>query len=250
MSKPFRGFLPNEALEEMTARRLREYERKIGKPVILPVPVEEVIEQVLDLCILWEDVEEQRGEMILAGLKRRTRTIVMNEKHIKLFDEKPGLLRSTLGHEAGHWDIEYRPHVRTGSLFGDDAEDAEVEGMVYRHSSRGNDLIEVLRDLALRNETAHRVYRKLTAGQDTAEQKSNVDRYQSCLLMPQWLMEDAAKRFDLRSWPSLYLLAEEAQVNISNLTTRLRRLKLIHSIDNRKRIYLSADEITGQGSLF
>ena len=116
--------MPSEALEELTARRLREYERKIGKPVALPVPVEEVIEQVLDLCILWEDVEEQRGEMILAGLKRRTRTVVVNEKHLKLFDGKPGLLRSTLGHEAGHWDIECRPHLGSGSLFGDD--EAEV----------------------------------------------------------------------------------------------------------------------------
>lgn len=241
--------MPSEALEELTARRLREYERKIGKPVALPVPVEEVIEQVLDLCILWEDVEEQRGEMILAGLKRRTRTVVVNEKHLKLFDGKPGLLRSTLGHEAGHWDIECRPHLGSGSLFGD-ADDAEVEGMVYRHSSQGSDLIEVLRDLAIHNKEAYRAYRKLTAGQDTAEQKSNVDRYQSCLLMPRWLMEDAAKRFDLRSWPSLYRLAEEAEVNISNLTTRLRRLKLIHSNDGLKRICLSASEATGQGSLF
>lgn len=185
--------MPNESVEELTARRLREYERNIGKPVALPVPVEEVIEQILDLCILWEDVEEQRGEMILAGLKRRTRTIVVNEKHVKLFDEKPGLLRSTLGHEAGHWDIECRPHLGSGSLFGDD-EVTEVEGMVYRHSSQGSDLIEVLRDLAIRNEEAYRAYRKLTAGQDTAEQKSNVDRYQSCLLMPRWLMETGCAR--------------------------------------------------------
>ncbi len=59
-----------------------------------------------------------------------------------------------------------------------------------------------------------------------------------------------AKRYNLRSWPSLYRFAEEAQVNISNLTTRLRRLGLIHSIDGQKRTYLSDDEVTGQSSLF
>ncbi len=249
MTQPYRGFMPNEAIEELTGRRLREYERKVGRPVALPVPVEEVIEQALDLCILWDEVEEQAGEMVLAGLKRRTRTVVVNEKHLKLFEEKPGLLRSTLGHEAGHWDIESRPHLGTKSLFGED-EEAEADGMVFRHSTRAGDLIEVLRGLALSNEQAYRAYRKLTAGQDTPEQKSNVDRYQSCLLMPRWLIEDAAKRYDLRSWPSLYRFAEEAQVNISNLTTRLRRLGLIHSIDGQKRIYLSAGEVTGQGSLF
>lgn len=249
MNQPFRGFLSNEAVEELTARRLREYERKVGRPVALPVPVEEVIEQALDLCILWDTVDEQPGEMILAGLKRRTRTVVVNEKHLKLFEEKPGLLRSTLGHEAGHWDIESRPHLGTGSLFFDD-EDAGADGMVYRHSSRPGDLIEVLRALALSNERAYRAYRRLTAGQDTPEQKSNVDRYQSCLLMPRWLIVEAAKRYDLRSWPDLYRFAEEVQVNISNLTTRLRRLGLIHSIDGHKRVYLSAGEVTGQGSLF
>jgi len=249
VTQPYRGFMPNEAIEELTARRLREYERKVGRPVALPVPVEEVIEQALDLCILWDEVEEQAGEMILAGLKRRTRTVVVNEKHLKLFEEKPGLLRSTLGHEAGHWDIESRPHLGTKSLFGED-EDAEADGMVFRHSTRAGDLIEVLRGLAMSNEQAYRAYRKLTAGQDTPEQKSNVDRYQSCLLMPRWLIEDLAKRYDLRSWSSLYRFAEEAQVNISNLTTRLRRLGLIHSIDGQKRIYLSASEATGQGSLF
>lgn len=247
MNQPYRRFLSNEAVEELTARRLREYERKVGRPVTLPVPVEEVIEQALDLCILWEEVEEQPGEMILAGLKRRTRTVVVNEKHLKLFEEKPGLLRSTLGHEAGHWDIESRPHLGTGSLFDDDGGD---DRMAHRHSSGGGQLVEVLRELALRNEQAYRAYRKLTAGQDTPEQKSNVDRYQSCLLMPRWLVEDAAKRCDLRSWPDLYRFAEEAQVNISNLTTRLRRLGLIHSIDARKQIYLTADEVSGQGSLF
>ena len=31
MTQPYRGVLPNEAIEELTSRRLREYERKIGK---------------------------------------------------------------------------------------------------------------------------------------------------------------------------------------------------------------------------
>jgi hypothetical protein len=64
VTRPYRGFMSNEAIEELTDRRLREYERKVGKPVALPVPVEEVIEQALDLCILWDVVEERAGELI------------------------------------------------------------------------------------------------------------------------------------------------------------------------------------------
>lgn len=48
----------------------------------------------------------------------------------------------------------------------------------------------------------------------------------------------------------LYRLAEEAQVSISNLTVRLRRLGLIYLRDGDKTIYRSEDEFTGQKSLF
>jgi hypothetical protein len=70
------------------------------------------------------------------------------------------------------------------------------------------------------------------------------------LLMPAWLMREANQRYDLTKWPQLYRLAEEAQVNITNLTVRLQRLGLIHLRDGGKKIYRSQDEVTGQGSLF
>ena len=91
---------------------------------------------------------------------------------------------------------------------------------------------------------------KITEEQDTAEQKSAVDRYQSALLMPEWLMREAASRFDLRSWPVLYNLAEQSQVNITNLTVRLQRLGLIYLRDGDKTIYGSEDEYSGQKRLF
>ena len=39
-----------------------------------------------------------------------------------------------------------------------------------------------------------------------------MDRYQSALLMPAWLIRDAANNFDFLRWPDLYGLAELAQV--------------------------------------
>jgi len=41
---------------------------------------------------------------------------------------------------------------------------------------------------AQQDERAYRLYKQMTAGQDTPEQKSAVDRYQSALLMPEWLL--------------------------------------------------------------
>ncbi len=247
MNKPPLRYLRNDYIEDVTARRIRGYEAKNGLTVTLPVPVEEVVEQVLNLSILWDAITEQTGEMILGGLQRKSRTIVLNEKHLALFDQKPGLLRSTIGHEAGHADIEGCSDSDSPSLFG---EEKGTDPIVHRHATRSDELIAVLLDLALHNEKAYRAYKQLTAGQDTPEQKSAVDRYQSALLMPRWLMREAAKKYDLANWRDLYRFSEEAQVNISNLTTRLRRLGLIYKIGDNKRIYLFEEEATGQKTLF
>jgi hypothetical protein len=245
MNKPPLRFMRNEYIEDVTAARIREYEAKAGVKVAFPVPAEELIEQVLGLCFLWDQIEEQPGEMILGGLSRKTRTIVLNEKHLELFEQKPGLLRSTQVHEAGHADLEAELGDQGRSLFGEDQ-----ERIVHRHSTKGNQQLEVLLDLALRNEKAYRLLRKLTEGQDTPDQKSAVDRFQSALLMPKWLLEEAAQKYDLTQWRDLYVLAKEAEVNISNLTTRLLRLGMIFIPKGSKAIYRSNDEFTGQRSLF
>ena len=42
--------------------------------------------------------------------------------------------------------------------------------------------------------------------------------------MPEWLVRESAKKYDLSRLNHLYDFAEEAQVTISNMTTRLKRL--------------------------
>src|ERR1700730_11273519 len=106
MTKPHLKFLKNEVIEGLTAGRIREYEAKAGVTVKLPVPVEKIVEQVLGLHFDWDKIEEQPGEQILGGLIAAERKIVLNEIHLDLFKAKPGLQRSTIGHEAGHWDID------------------------------------------------------------------------------------------------------------------------------------------------
>src|SRR5262245_43229341 len=106
MTKPHLKYLKNEVIENVTAKRIREYEARVGVTVQLPVPIEKVVEQVLELDFEWDVIEEQPGEQILGGLIAAERKIILNEKHVGLFKEKPGLQRSTIGHEAGHWDID------------------------------------------------------------------------------------------------------------------------------------------------
>jgi hypothetical protein len=122
--------------------------------------------------------------------------------------------------------------------------------IVKRHSSKADRVIAVLFNRAMHDDRAYRLYKKLTEGQDTPEVRSAVDRYQSALLMPAWLIREAEGRFDFTKWRDLYRLAEEAQVNITNLTVRLHRLGLIFIPEGSRTIYRSKDEFTGQGSLF
>ena len=247
MSKTRLKYLKNEVVEDVTAQRLREYEAKTGDTVKLPVPVEQVVEQVLGLAFDWDVIEEHPGEQILGGLDAVNRKILLNERHTALFEENPGLLRSTIGHEAGHFDIDVdRARLLHPALPGMDL----TPSVVHRHASKSDRLIDILFDRGQTDPKAYRLYKKITEGQDSPEVKSAVDRYQSALLMPAWLMREANQRYDLTSWRELYRLRDEAQVTISNLTVRLQRLVLIYLRDGDKKIYRSKDEWSGQKSLF
>ena len=247
MTKHHLKYLRNEVIEDITAQRIREYESKVGVTVTLPVPIEEIVEQVLGLDFDWDVIQEQPGEQILGGLDVANRKILLNEVHSDLFNEKPGLLRSTIGHEAGHWELDVdRCKASHPILPGCDV----APCMVNRHVSKSDRLIEVLFTKAMTDDRAYRLYKQLTDGQDAPEVRSAVDRYQSALLMPKWLIQEAGQRYEFTQWRGLYRLAEEALVNITNLTVRLQRLGLIYLRDGNKTIYRSEAEWSGQKSLF
>ncbi|WP_013627494.1 hypothetical protein [Rubinisphaera brasiliensis] len=240
-------YIRSAFIEDVTAQRIREYESKLGVTVTLPVPLEQIVEQVLGLNFDWDEIEEHPGERILGGLDAINKKVLLNEKHLGLFEEKPGLLRSTIGHEAGHFDIDIdRAKLLHPKLPGIDFAPA----IAKRHAKKSERLIEVLLDRAATDPDAAELLRGITQAQDTPEQKSAVDRYQSALLMPEWLIHEAAANLDLTSWSVLYGLAERSQVTISNLTVRLQRLGLIYLRDGDRTIYRSEDGWSGQKSLF
>jgi hypothetical protein len=239
----------NEVIEEITAFRLRQYEELVKVRISFPVPVEKIVEQVLKLNLDYDEIEEQPGEQILGALDIEGRKILVNAKHLDLFEQNPGLERSTIGHEAGHWDVDVdRAAVLHPALPGFETK----RHTVNRHATKSNRLIEVLLRRAVTDPRARKLYKQLTANQDEPEVRSLVDRYQSALLMPKWLIVEAASRYDFTKWPELYRLKDEARVSISNLTTRLQRLGLIYipEGEGKQKIYRSKDEARGQKSLF
>jgi hypothetical protein len=233
-------------IDAVTELRIRQYEQLVGEPVCLPVPVEKIVERVLGLNFDWVEIPELPGEQILAGLVPEERRIVLNSRHLDLFQQKPGLERSTIGHEAGHWDIDIdRTSLHHPRLPGIDVQ----SGVIQRQAASRKVLVEVL-NRAAHDDRYFDLYRELTAGQDSPEVQSAVDRYQSSLLMPNWLIRAAVADRDVTSWPELYQLAELAKVTISNLVVRLHRLDLLYIPPGTQDLYPGRDAYSGQKHLF
>lgn len=226
-------------IEDLANLRLAEHEKRTGRETSLPTPIDELIEDIYGLKILWEEIDERAGETILGGLSAKERLIVLNEKHRDLFQQKPGLERSTKGHEVGHWDL-FSSKNETELNFA-----AETES-VFCYRSSTSTLLEVVLN-SWTDDSSYSAYRELTKNCDEPHVKSAVDYYASCLSMPRDLLLKTASNYDLLDWKSLYRFAREIDVTISALVVRLQQSNLIYVAPN-KTIFKSQDQFLGQKS--
>ena len=233
----------NEAVELLAEARLAELERVIGCPPGPPIPIDLLAEQVLGLDFLWEVIDERPGEVILGGLIPERRLIVLNERHRDLFRDKPGLERSTKGHEMGHWDLfvdqsalgqPCLPGLGSGGTF------------VLRGSPAGR--VQVIQAL-LRDPLGVELIRDLTARADDPAEARAVNRYAAAISMPRATIRALIARVRPTRWPELYRLAERFDVTISALRVRLEQLGLLY-VSEHGRLYASRAEAAGQLNLW
>lgn len=85
------------------SKALARHALAVGVPVALPVPIEIIVEHTYKLQILWEEISEPPGTVILGGLAPRNRRIVLNQRHQSMFEAWLGPERFTLAHELAHW---------------------------------------------------------------------------------------------------------------------------------------------------
>ena len=231
-------FVRNADIEMLAEQRLAEYERKFGEIVKPPVPLEKVLAQIYGLTVLWDQVEELPGETVLGGLKPRDRVIVLNESRASLFEQKPGLERSTLGHEAGHWEYD----VDKASLNHPRLFDYHAASSGKRNSSDGE--VEVFSGTGCAPAFLSELRRR-----DTLDQERIANRFAAALNMPRRLIQAASREYNFMLWRDLYELARLFEVNISALTVRLQQLNYMY-IDENKQFHRSAAEARGQRPLF
>ncbi len=234
-------FYRNAAIEELAEQRIAELEKILGKPVEPPIPLEHIAERLLGLDILWEEIEELPGELIYGGLRMEEKLIILNENRRALFEQKPGLERSTKGHEMGHWDL-FGHNDQPGQLLM-----FEEDTRFVRRSTPTGD-IRVMSAL-IKTPEGQELLRQIQKRADDPDEARAVNRYAAALSMPKRLITEEALKIDRRSWPPLYRLAERFEVSISALTVRLKQLNLLY-IDDKKRLFESQEQATGQRSLF
>ena len=219
----------NEAVELLAEARLGELERVLGASLAPPVPIDLLAEQVLGLDFLWGLIDELPGEVVLGGLIPERRLIVLNEGHRDLFRQKPGLERSTKGHEMGHWDLFVdkstlgQPGLPGGLGPGQE--------LALRGSLAGQ--VQVLQAL-LRDPAGVELIRDLTSRADDPAEARAVNRYAAAISMPREMVRGLVAESRPTRWPELYRLAERFEVTISALKVRLEQLGLLHvSADGR-----------------
>lgn len=206
-------YISDAQLEGKADRVLRRYEARYDAVTGPPVPVERIVEDVLDLGILWDRMPKASGRTILAALEPSAQMVVFNESKREFFDKTTGLYNTVLAHEAGHWEIHVEHGLRDQLLL----PTLEREfTFLYRQTGPGNDRREV---------QAH--------------------KFMGFLLMPSGLLLEAISDVDLLSWPALYKLRDRFQVTITALKVRLERLGLLYVTGNGE-LYRSRQEYEGQ----
>lgn len=238
-------FWRNDELEAHTAGRLVEYERKTGRKVEPPIPVELLAEVLFDLRLSYEPLDVPPGIFVPAALRPETKMIVVNERHRSVFAEKPGLERFSVGHEVGHWDLfEKDKDTRTGSLFGG----TDADGRVNYRTASGVPVKYVKGIWS--NDGRYEVLSFLERTCDAPSVASAVERYASALLMPRQLLVSALKGIDVTMWRNLYPVSELFGVTISALRVRMQRLGSVHATEEGSIHRQTREEHAGQQRVF
>lgn len=237
-------FYRNDQIEALAEHRLEQLERELQAPLKPPIPMELFAEKVLDLGILWDRIEELPGETILGAIVPKNRLIILNETHQDLFQQKPGLERSTIGHESGHWDLFVdQSTLDHPVLFSNLQEDGPF---ALRSSAAGD--VAVLKPL-LSCAEGQELLAEMESRADDRHEARAVNRYAAAISMPKNLIQDAAHAIDRTKWPNLYDLARAFNVTISALRVRLEQLNLLY-VDEDGTLYESRDHKNGQQRLF
>jgi hypothetical protein len=157
------------------------------------------VELLLDrvgLDLLWEQIPEQEGGIILGQLVPGKALVVLNEKNRVRLERDGGTQgRFTIGHEIGHWTL-HSEAVRSGTLSLFDG-----QRVLCREMSR--EPVEL-----------------------------QAERFAGALLVPREQVVPLLPEHPWSGWGPVYRLAESFRVSATAMAVRLAELGRAHRDDN------------------
>lgn len=178
-------FIPDEEIEAAAAELWRTHGLAPG------FDVEEFLDE-LDLGLVWEEVDEPADGVVLGQLVPSRRQVVLNEHHLRQLEARGGrLLRFTIAHEIGHWQL-HAEDIRAGAqgLF-------DGERVWCRSGSR-------------------------------AQPEVQAERFAAALLIPIDRLSPALPATLWYGWAPIYELADGFLVSPTAMRIRLERLGVVH----------------------
>jgi hypothetical protein len=89
--------------EATAAQILARYGQLTSWAPALPIPIDSMIENGYGLAILWQPLDDVEDAVVLGALDATSRTIILNERRLGMFERVIGPERFTLAHELSHW---------------------------------------------------------------------------------------------------------------------------------------------------
>lgn len=240
------AYLSSDDIEARAEHLLAEYERRARRPLPYPVPIERIVNRVLDLPVLWAPIPACNGREIVSKITQPTLDspshIVLNEDLLPTkFRDCPGLEQTALAHEAGHAVF----HIEHG-----------------RRQQLGLGLTVAEDDVAFASEAhgltdgfAEAVERGVIAARgpigDDWWREWQAHTFMRFVLMPQRLLLPVIAEGGYQSWSGrngLYDLRQRFGVTISTLTVHLEKLRIAR-VDKEGKIHDLAPLAAGQRSL-
>jgi Zn-dependent peptidase ImmA (M78 family) len=200
--QPFR-FIPKSAIAQKASQILREMDKNSNYKPKFPLDASRVAE-FLGLDVVWDKIPDDDKGMIAARILPLERLIEINETIPQL---RGGFGESTIAHEVGHWILHINPKA--------------VDEYLRLPQTEKTIKIE---PLLCRNEV------------NLSGIEWQAQYFASCLLMPQFKLEEVCQGRNLNQWTQLYEIASELGVTISNLVHRLKDLGWIEILENSRQI--------------
>lgn len=241
--KPSR-YVSHDAVDEVALACNRAYRAQSGNKRGYPVDMDILID-LLEISTLWEEIEEPENTAFFASYSPDDDGLItINEKHRKLFEDRPDVYCACLGHEGGHCVLRHWEQTLSDDsipLFSDLTPEqprlfhksswyqyglsrAEVEKLIEANKRLTDELV----NKALVSETARQALAQMRNRYEPEWMFRQAEHFSLCLRIPRdHLLEMLEEGWDFNSWSPVYRLAKRFGVSGTMMKIRLEKLHII-----------------------